>query len=118
MIEIIHSEYFENTFSSYWTCWLQITRDGESWMLPTTAPGTLENEELQAHFDAREDELWRVAQEKQYAPDILERMPMRQLMKVVALVMLDEVNLIREELSLSERTSKQLLDAIKAKLRQ
>ena len=118
MIEVTQAELTEDEDIQYWACWLQITQDGESWMLPTTAPGTLENEELQAHFDAREDELWRVAQEKQYAPDILERMPMRQLMKVVALVMLDEVNLIREELSLSERTSKQLLDAIKAKLRQ
>jgi len=52
-----------------WVCWLRITNDTPevvSWMLPATAPATLIENELQAHFDRQTDYLWRLAEEKQY----------------------------------------------------
>ena len=118
MIEIIQTELHIDEDRQYWSCWLQITQDTESWMLPTTAPGTLTEGELQAHFDAREAELWRVAQAKQYTPDVFERVPLKRLLKAFALVVLDEVNILRGAVGLGERTQEQIVSAIKAKLRE
>jgi len=114
MIEIIHAEKAED----YWTCWLQITRDEDSWMLPATAPGTRGEEELQIYFDAQEDELWKVAQEKQYAPDVLRYIPERRLLKAVALVLLDEINFVRTNPGFHENlTVDEMIAKVKAKIR-
>lgn len=117
MIEILDAELHTDLDTAYWSCWLEITQAAESWMLPTTAPGTLTEGELQAHFDAREADLWRVAQVKQYTPDVFERVPLKRVLKAFALVVLDEVNILRAEAGLSERTADQIVSAIKAKLR-
>lgn len=119
MIEIVTAEYIENTFGgTYWACWLEIDQSGETWMLPTTAPGELTEGELQAFFDAKESELWAVAQAKQYGADIYEHVAVKRVLKAFAAVVLDEVNILRGEFGLSERTGEQLRAAIKAKLRQ
>ena len=117
MIEIIQAELYIDEDMQYWSCWLEITQDTEAWMLPTTAPGTLAEGELQAHFDIREAELWRVAQVKQYTPDVFERIPLKRLLKAFALVVLDEINILRQAAGLAERTPEQIVSAIKVKLR-
>lgn len=113
MIEIINYELIENI----WACWLQLTQGEESWVLPTTAPGTLVEVDLQAYFDARETELWILAQAKQYSVDLYKYIPLRRLLKAFALVMLDEINLLRQQHNLPERIPSQIVTAIKTKLR-
>jgi hypothetical protein len=118
MIEIISIEFIQDELGSIWVCWLQLTQGPESWMLPATAPGTLAEVDLQAYFDAREADLWTLAQAKQYPVDLYERVPVRRVLKAFALVVLDEVNLLRVQHGLAERTPDQIVTAIKAKLRQ
>lgn len=118
MIEIVQAELITDEDGSYWSCWLEISQDSEAWMLPTTAPGTLIEGDLQAHFDTQEAELWRVAQAKEYAPDVYERVPSKRVLKAFALVVLDEVNILRSAAGLAERTPEQIVSAIKAKLRE
>ncbi|MCK5307184.1 MAG: hypothetical protein KAJ73_01100 [Zetaproteobacteria bacterium] len=122
MIEIVDHRKIksvEDVPTLVWLCWLEITQDGKAWLLPTTAPGELAKNELQAHFDAREEELWRVAQKKQYAPDILKHLPTKRLLKAVALALLDEINFVRENPGYHEAlTVDEMVDAVKEKLRQ
>lgn len=118
MIEIVSAELVakEETAATVWVCWLEITQDSQTWMLPATAQGDLLEEELQAHFDGREDELWQIADANQYAPDLYERLEPRRVLKAFAGVMLDEVNILRGQHGLAPRTAEQLRDAIKGKL--
>ncbi len=81
------------------------------------APGTLQQVELQAHFDAQEADLWRVAQQKRYTVDVWERIPLKRLLKAFALVVLDEINILRTRAGLVPRTADQIVTAIKAKLK-
>jgi hypothetical protein len=118
MIEIVSAELQTDEETITWTCWLQLTQGPESWMLPATAPGELAEGDLQAYFDAREAELWRVAQAKQYTIDLYERVPLRRLLRAFALVVLDEVNILRGAAGLQERTPDQIVTAIKARLKQ
>lgn len=119
MIEIITAEYTENAFGgTYWACWLEISLGEETWMLPATAPGELVEGELQAFFDAKESELWAVAQAKQHTVDLYQHVAVKRVLKAFALVALDEFNILRGEHSLPERTAEQLKAAIKAKLGQ
>ncbi len=118
MIEIVSAEKIETTEESYWACWLEISQGEEVWMLPATAPGALAEGELQAFFDAKESELWGIAQAKQYEADLHQHVEAKRVLKAFAAVVLDEVNILRGELGLSERTREQLRQAIKAKLRQ
>jgi len=113
MIEIIQAKLQDN----FWSCWLEISQGDETWMLPATAPGTLAEGELQAYFEAKEDELWQVARVKQYEVDLFERVPLKRLLKAFALVVLDEINLLRQTAGLPERTSGQIITAIKNKLK-
>lgn len=85
-------------------------------MLPATAPGLLSREELQAHFEAREAELWNVAIEKERKVDIFEGVPHRALLKAFTLVVLDEINILRQTAGLSQRTASQIVSAIVSKL--
>jgi hypothetical protein len=118
MIEIVQAEQAEQLDSVVWACWLQITQGAEAWMLPATAPGTLAAGELQAYFDAQEADLWRVAQAKQYTVDVWERIPLKRLLKAEALVIMDEINILRQRAGLPVRTADQIVTAIKANLRQ
>lgn len=117
MIEIINADLITNEDGQFWAVWLFITQEEESWMLPTTAPGTLENGDLQTYFEARKAELWRVAQAKRYTPDVLKRVPSRRLLKSVVLVIVDELNVLREEQGMPELTEAEMIAAVKAKLR-
>lgn len=117
MIEIVTAELMDRGDRTIWACWLQITQGPDSWLLPTTAPGALALADLQAHFDAQEADLWRVAQEKRYPVDVWERIPLKRLLRAFALVVLDEINVLRQREGLAPRTAEQIVGAIKAKLK-
>lgn len=118
MIEIIDVELVSNEEigTTTWACWLEISQDGRTWMLPATAPGNLLEGELQAHFGGQESELWRVADEKQYVPNIYGLLEPGCILEAFVEVMLDEINILRGEQGLEPRTIEQLRQAIKAKL--
>ena len=61
--------------------------------------------------------MWDVAQRKQYAVDIFERVPLKRILKAFALVVLDEINILRGVAGLPERTPGQIMGAIRGKLR-
>lgn len=118
-IEIVYAERVEEELVEgvfVWVCWLEISQSGQTWMLPTTAPGTLAKGELQAHFDARESELWSVAQQKQYTADLYDHVGPRHVLKAFAAVMLEETNILRQLHGLAPRTAAQLRQAVKAEL--
>ncbi len=117
-IEIIEAQKIVDEETDIWAVWLEITQLSTSWLLPTTAPGTLLESELQAHFDVRETSLFAVAQQRQIAPDaIYERVLSGRVLKAFAALVLDEINILRAEAGLSARTAEQLRTAIKTKLR-
>jgi len=72
--------------------------------------------DLQAILDAREAELFAAAQARGQVVDLYEVTPKRVL-KAFALVVLDEINILRNRAGLAPRTAGQIDDAIKAKLR-
>ncbi len=117
-IEIIETEFTINDDNEFWAVWLEISQLGTNWLLPATAPGNLLEADLQAHFDTREAELWVVAQQKAILPNaVYERIVSGRIAKAFALVVLDEVNLLRAQHGLSARTAEQLRTALKAKLK-
>lgn len=71
--------------------------------------------DLQPLLDAREAELWAKAQARAEPVNIYDVTP-KQIVKALALVMLDEVNALRTAAGLQPRTGAQLLAAIKGKL--
>lgn len=75
-----------------WQCDLWIARNSTTWYLAATASGDLLESELQGYFEAREDWLWGIAQQKQQPPDIFENVGAKRIMKALALVDLDEHN--------------------------
>lgn len=75
-------------------------------------------EDTQTHLDSRVDELWRVAEQKGEPVDTLAQQPTRALLKAFALLVLDELNTLRAEHGLPQRTPQQLVNAIKNKLRE
>ena len=118
-IEIVLAERTtDDETGDYWSVLLEITNVATAYALPTTAPGTLAASELQAHFEAQETTLWRVAQAKRYPVDVWERVPLKRLLKAFALVILDEINILRMRAGLAQRTPAQIVTAIKVKLRQ
>jgi hypothetical protein len=113
-ITILDGEKEEDT----WRCWLELTDGIDTWHLPATAPDDLGAGDPQAHFDAQADDLWLLAQEKAYSPNILLWPQERRLIRAYAEVVKDEINIIRAHLGLSERTMAQLRAAIKNKLKE
>lgn len=111
MITIVSS--YSDSESGAWICWLELSQDEETWWLPATAPGDVLEGELQAHFEARWDGLWRLAQEKQHAPDIVQRLAERELLVRLVKVILSEVNILREAAGLEPRTLAQLKRALR-----
>lgn len=117
MIEIISMKEIDFEDVPVWACWLEIHNGETSWMLPATAPGSLGKSELQAHFDAQEQSLWQIAQAKQYPTDLYEYVPPKRVLKALALVIMDEINILRQAAGLAERTPGQVRAALKSKLR-
>lgn len=117
MIEIMETttEYNLQTFQpSNRAAMVVITNTGQSFMLLV---GNLPLAgDLQAALDARETELWAAAQESGEAVDLYSITPKRVL-KAVALVILDEINILRQRAGLALRTPGMIDDAVKAKLK-
>lgn len=87
---------------------------GASFMLPVgnlPAVG-----DLQAILDAREAELWTQAQVTGQPVDLYDVLPKRVL-KAVALVIMDELNILRQRDGLAPRTAGQIDNAVKNKLK-
>jgi len=116
-IEIIETEQYTEEGRRRWRVELEITQGGQTWALPATAPGELLKSELLVYFGAREGKLWRIADQKKYPPDVFDRIRERQLLKAFALVVLDEINILRQAAGLQPREASQIVTAIKAKLR-
>ena len=115
MIEIASAErtYESMTGTWRWVCWLEIVENSEVFWLPATAPGELEEAELQAHFGALGAYLWTVAQQKQHQPDVTLHLRERELLRRLVEVILSEINILREVAGLPPRTLKQLKRALK-----
>lgn len=118
MIEIIQAVRAQDEMLKElrWICWLELSQDGETWWLPATAPGDLAEGDLLAYFEAQETELWQLAQRKQYQPDVHEHIQAKRVLRAFALVVLDEINILRSELGLEPRTADQIRQAIKNRL--
>lgn len=126
-IEIIEAELSELDGDSLWACWLEISQAAESYLLPATAPGTLLQADLQAHFDAKETKLFALAQAKGLDIEKIYDFLPKHIARAFALVTLDEINVLRSEISdlkalhslpaLAQRTATQLRQAVKNKLK-
>jgi len=66
-ITIAQSTLTETETGPLWAVTLAITDGMDTYALPATAPGSLTEGQLQAHFDAREPQLWMLAQKKAYS---------------------------------------------------
>lgn len=119
MIVIISVELTSNEEDgSSWVCWLKISQDAQTWMLPATAPGGLLESELQAYFDKQEAELWRVADTKRYAPDVYRYTKPERVLKALSGVLLNEINFLRSRSGVRDPITKEDLErAIEKKLR-
>lgn len=116
-IEIIEAELTEFEDDLFWDCWMEIGQQAEAYLLPATAPASLAQADLQAHFEAREAELFRLAQVNGIAVDeIYNRLPKRAL-RTALLMIMDEINILRGLHGLSERTPAQARTAFKNKLK-
>ena len=72
--------------------------------------------DLQAILDGREAELWVAAQAGGRTVDLYE-LALKRVLKAFALVILDELNILRTRAGLAIRTAGMIDDAIKAKLK-
>ena len=115
MIEIVSAaRTYDDVIGTWrWVCWLELTEDSEALWLPATALGELKETELQAHFDAQEDHLWTVAQQKQHQPDVTLHLRERELLRRLVKVILGEINILRGVAGLPPRTLEQLKRALK-----
>lgn len=121
MITIVYSKlmggYIETGGQNEpWLCWLEIAREGISWMLPATAPHSLAEEQLQAYFDGQEDELWALAERKQYPPKLCGNVGTTELVRPLMLALLDEINWLRNEQGHAPLTEVDIVDGMKSHL--
>jgi hypothetical protein len=118
MIEIIEAnlQLDDDLNIELWSCWLEINQASEAYLLPVTAPGTLLEVDLQAHFDAKEAALFAVAQGKGFDVGEIYNLLTKRILKAVLLVILDEINILRGLHGLAERTPAQARTAVKNKL--
>lgn len=106
-----------------WQCDLYITKNGTTLYLPATAPGELQEGELQPYFEAREDWLWVIAEEKQY-PAYQDRIDLRDFWNdlddelgylAATIPTIDNMTLteLRAAFKRSERRDERLLKALR-----
>jgi hypothetical protein len=116
-IEIIETIFQTDidTGLSLWVCWLEISQAGETYLLPATAPPSIAEGDLQAFFDGKESNLFALAQAT--GIETIEIYDRIRILRAFALVVLDEINILRAQHSLSARTAEQLRTAIKNKLK-
>lgn len=95
-------------------CWLELSNGAETYFLPANAPADVVD--LATHFQAREKELWQIAKEKAYAPDIYARIPTKALLLALVEALLGEINLLRQKAGMSSRTREDFVRLIKDSL--
>jgi hypothetical protein len=116
-IEIIDKILQDTDDFPLWAISIEITDGVDTYLLPTTEPGTTAEIDLQTVLDSREAELFQVAEQKGILPDAVFTLTSeKRIIKAFALVVLDEINLLRTEAGLTARTTEQLRQAIKNKL--
>ncbi len=117
-IEIITADLAEEIEGiTLWAIWIEISQLSEVYLLPVTAPSALLEVDLQAHLNAQESDLFAVAQQKQILPEtIYEKIISGRVLKAFALLVLDEINILRVEAGLTVRTQEQLRIGLKQKL--
>lgn len=91
-----------------------ISSNGDSYLW--TVGGLPVEGNLQTILDGREAELLAAAQAGGRSADLYE-LALKRVLKAFALVVLDEVNILRQRANLTPRTAGQINDAIKAKLK-
>lgn len=93
-----------------------IISDGQAAYL-WSAGGLPPDGDVQTLLEAREAELWAAARVAGRAVDLYE-IPLKRVLKAVALVVMDELNILRQRASLPPRTAGQIDDAVRAKMRE
>lgn len=92
-----------------WDCDLEV----DSLEIKATAPGDLQKGQLQAYFDSKLPELQRVAARKGKPVDVFGA---KRISQALALVIMDEINILREIAGLPLRNVAQIKAAIREKL--
>jgi hypothetical protein len=117
-IEIIDKQLNTDVdVGSVWALFVQIDDGIDEYLLATTLPGTVAEIDLQATLEADETRLFAIAQVKGILPDDLyTSASTKRVLKAFALVMLDEINILRTAAAMAPRTTTQLRTAVKNKL--
>jgi hypothetical protein len=115
LYEIVDKEYLSE--QDVCLVWLEITDETDIYQLDLSIPAD-EEPGLIAFIEANLDALWESAQRLGQMPDLHFTINYRRLLKAILLVMLDEINILREVAGLSPRTPAQIIPAIKNKLSQ
>jgi len=111
MIEIIETRIIGNIRAVD----IIITNAGQSYFYRV---GSLPIEgDLQTVLEAREAELWPLAQADAQPVSRLYAVTRERVLKALTLVVLDEINILRQRAGLPLRSAGQIDDAIKSKLR-
>lgn len=79
-----------------WSCWLELTDGQDILYLPATAP--IDTKDLTAHFQARADRLWTIAERKHYT---YEGLPQSILIGNRLTTLGEQVNALKDLLSSS-----------------
>lgn len=116
MIEIISTTNYklEQTGQAFRQAEIIITSGATSFLW--TVGGLPANGDLQAVLDGRETELWTAAQAGGRPVDLYE-LTGKRVLKAFALVVLDELNILRTRAGLAARTGAMIDDAIKSRLK-
>lgn len=117
-IEIIDKELVEDDGEEFWAITIEIEDGIDTYLLAVGEPGATAEGDLQPKLEARKDQLWATAQQKGIVPDVVFTGTRQdRVIKALALVILDEINILRALESIAPRTVEQLRGAIKAKLK-
>lgn len=101
-----------------WAITIEITDGFDTYLSTATEPGSTAEGDLQTALEAREADLFAVAAAKGVVPDVTYGgVDIRKVLKAFALVVLDEVNILRGNDGLADRTVDQLRAAVKNKLK-
>lgn len=116
MIEIMSSHTYteDRTSEVFRHVDIIISSGGQSYLW--SRGGLPPEGDLQAILEANEAELWRAASARGKPVDLYELTP-RRVLRAFALVVLDELNLLRSRAGLAPRAAGQIDDAIKNKLK-
>lgn len=114
-IEIIEANLTDD--GALWAIFIDIDDGIDSYLLPVGLPGSVAEGDLQATLEAKEVALFAKAEAKGISQnELYTRVATRRVVKALALVTLDEINILRTAAALAPRTAAQLRAAIKTKL--